>query len=46
MTEEQIKAYLASIDFDETHILPMEFGLDVVEELTADLIKQVEVTKQ
>jgi hypothetical protein len=46
MTEIEIKAYLATVwNEHEVPVLPMEFGLNVVEELTADLIKQIEETK-
>jgi hypothetical protein len=42
MTEEQIKAYLAAIDFDETHT---QLDLKIADVLSEDLIIQVEPTK-
>ena len=46
MTEEEIRAYLTTIwSEDETPVLPAQFGLNAVDELAADLIKQIEDTK-
>lgn len=46
MNEAEIRAYLSTVwHEDEILVLPPTFGLTAVEELTADLIKQVETTK-
>jgi hypothetical protein len=46
MSEEEILEYLAKAFDEEVEVLPMEFGLNTVEQLTNDLIKQIEASKQ